>query len=65
MLDETESKTVHKSKKVINREKRSKTLSEVKPVENISKNLESFLEISPMQKEILPLHKLRDHVYEY
>ena len=65
MLDETESKTVHKSKKVINREKRSKTLSEVKPVENISKNLQSFLEISPVQKEVLLSHKLRDHAYEY
>ena len=39
--------------------------SEVKQVENISKNLQSFLEISPMQKEVLPSHKLRDHVYEY
>ena len=51
--------------KVINTGKRSKTLREVKPVENISKNLQIFLEISPMQKEVLPLHKLRDHVYEY
>ena len=66
MLDEIESKTVHKeTKKVINREKRSKTLSEVKPVENISKNLQSFLEISPVQKEVLLSHKLRDHAYEY
>ena len=66
MLDEIESKTVHKeTKKVINREKRSKTLSEVKPVENISKNLQSFLEISPVQKEVLPSHKLRDHAYEH
>ena len=48
MLDEIESKTVHKAEKVIDRGKRSKTLSEVKPVENISKNLQSFLEISPM-----------------
>ena len=52
-------------KKVIDRGKRSKTLSEVKPVENISKNLQSFLEISPVQKILLPLHKLRDHAYEY
>ena len=35
MLDEIESKTVHKAEKVIDRGKRSKTLSEVKPVENI------------------------------
>ena len=54
-----------KTKKVIHREKRSKTLSEVKPVENISKNLQSFLEISTMQKEVLPSHKLQDHVNEY
>ena len=65
MLDEIESKTVHKDKEVIDRGKRSKTLSEVKPVENISKNLQSFLEISPVQKEVLPSHKLRDHAYEY
>ena len=45
--------------------KRSKTLSEVKPVENINKNLRSVLEISPVQKEVLLLHKLRDHAYEY
>ena len=66
MLDEIESKTVHKeTKKVINREKRSKTLSEVKPVENISKNLQSFLEVSPVQKEVLLSNKLRDHAYQY
>ena len=65
MLDEIESKTMQKMKKVIGRGKRSKTLSEVKPVENISKNLQSFLEKSPMQKEVLPSHKLRDHAYEY
>ena len=65
MLDETESKTAHKTKKVINRGKRSKPLSEVKPVENISKNLQSFLEISPMQKEVLPSQKLGDLAYEY
>ena len=53
MLDEIESKTMQKMKKVIGRGKRSKTLSEVKPVENISKNLQSFLEKSPMQKEVL------------
>ena len=35
MLDEIESKTLHKDKKVIYRGKRSKTLNEVKPVENI------------------------------
>ena len=52
-------------KKVINRGKKNKTMSGVKPVKNISKNLQSFLEISPVQKEVLPLHKLQDHVYEY
>ena len=51
MLDEIESKTVHKDKEVIDRGKRSKTLSELKPVENISMNLQSFLEISPMQRK--------------
>ena len=44
---------------MINRGKRSKRLSEVKPVENISKNLHR------LQKEVLLLHKLRDHAYEY
>ena len=33
MLDEKESKSMHKDKKVSDRGKRSKTLSEVKPVE--------------------------------
>ena len=51
--------------KVIDRGKRSETLNEVKPVENISTNLHSFLEISPVQKEVLSLHKLRDHAYVY
>ena len=35
-------------------------MSGVKPVEIIS-----FLEISPVQMEVLPSHKLQDHVYEY
>ena len=52
-------------KKVIDRGERIKALSEIKPVGNINKNLQSFLEISPMQKEVLPSHKLQDHVYEY
>ena len=65
MLDQIESKTLHKDKNVIDRGKRSKTLSEVKPVQNISKNLQSFLEISLVQKILLPSHKLGDHVYEY
>ena len=64
MLDETESKTVHKDEEG-HRGKRCKTLSEVKPVGNINKNLQSFLEIRPVQKEFLPLHKLREHAYEY
>ena len=46
------------------RGKRSKIVSEVMPVENISKNQQSFLEISLVQKEVLLLHKLRDHTYE-
>ena len=53
MLDEIESKTVHKAKKVINRAKRSKIMSEVKPVKNISNNLQKFLEISLAQKKVL------------
>ena len=65
MLDEIESKTIHKDKEGDQQRGKSKTLSEVKPVENISKNLQSFLEISPVQKILLPLHKLRDHAYEY
>ena len=44
---------------------KKKKLSEVKQVKNISKNLQSFLELRPVQKEVLPSHKLRDHVYEY
>ena len=64
MFDETESKTVHKTKKVINRGKRSNTLSNVKPVKNVSKNLQSFLEISLVLKEVLPSHKLQDHLCE-
>ena len=51
MLDETESKIVHKDEGDWKRKK--KMLSEVKPVENISTNLQSFLEISPMEKEVL------------
>ena len=49
-------------KKLIDRGKRSKALSNVKPVGN---NLQNFLEVSPVQKEVLPLHELRDHAYEY
>ena len=65
MLDEIESKTVHKDEEGNHRGKRSKTLSEVNPVENISKNLQSFLETSSVQKEVLLSHKLRDPAYEY
>ena len=57
MLDEIESKTVHKAEKVIHRGKRSKTLREVKSAQNINKNLQSFLEISLVQKEILLSNK--------
>ena len=57
-------KSCIKTKKVIDREKRSKALNEVKPVENISKNLQSFLETTRVQKQVLLLHKLEDHVYE-
>ena len=46
MLNEIESKTVHKDKNEVRQ-------SEAKPVKNISKNLQSFLEISPVQKEVL------------
>ena len=51
--------------KDINIGKRSETLSGINPVKNISKNLQGFLEKSLMQKEVLPSHKLGDHVYEY
>ena len=64
MLDQIESETMNKDKKVIDRGKTSKTLSEVMPVKNISKNLQSFLEINPMEKEVLLSHKLQDHAYE-
>ena len=63
MLDEIESKTVHKDK-VIHRGKRSKTPSEVKPVKNVTKNLQSFLEISPVQKDVLSSCNLQNHAYE-
>ena len=63
MLDEIESKTVHKDEKLINRGKRCKTLSQVKLVENISKNPQSFLEINPVEKEFLHPHKLQNHAY--
>ena len=64
VLDKIESKTVHKTKKVIDRGKRSKTLSEVKLVKNISKNPQSFLEISSVQKEVPLSHKLQDRAYD-
>ena len=64
MLDEIESKTVHKVEEG-DRGERSKTLSDVKPVKNINKNLQRFPEISPVQKEVLLSHKLRDNAYEY
>ena len=57
-------KSCIKTKKVIDREKRSKALNEVKPVENMSKNLQSFLDTTRVQKQVLLLHKLEDHVYE-
>ena len=62
MLDQIESKTMHKDKEGDSQRKTSKTLSEVKPVENISKNLQSFLEISPVQKEVFPSHKLPESI---
>ena len=52
MLDEIESKTVHKAEEG-DRQRKKKTMSEVKPVENINKNLQSFPEIRPVQKEVL------------
>ena len=58
MLDKIESKTIHNTKKVIDRRKRIKTLSEVKLVKNISNNMQSFLEIIPVQKKVLASHKL-------
>ena len=64
MLDEIESKPVHKAEEGDRRGKRSKALGEVKPVENINKNRQSFPEISPVQKEVLLSHKLRDHAYD-
>ena len=39
-------------------------MSEIKPIENISNNLQSCLKISPVQKEVLPVNKLKDHAYE-
>ena len=64
MLDEIESKTVHKDKESLDRGQRSKTMTQVKPVKNISQILQSFLEIIPMEKEELPSHKLEDRAYE-
>ena len=51
-----------KDEKVIYRGKISKTVSAVKPVKNI--RIHSFLEIHPVLREVLPSHKLQDHVYE-
>ena len=65
MLDEIESKTVHKDIEKDRRRNRSTTLGEVKPVESISQNQQSSLEISPVQKEVIPSHKLQDHAHEY
>ena len=53
MLDEIESKNVHRDEEGDRWRKKCKTLSGVKPVENISKNLQTFLEITPVQKEVL------------
>ena len=39
MLDEIESKTVHKDKESLDRRQRSKTMTQVKPVKNISQIL--------------------------
>ena len=39
MLDEIESKTVHKDKESLDRGQRSKTMTQVKPVKNISQIL--------------------------
>ena len=61
MLDEIASKALHKEGDQM---RKKKSLNEVKPVTNINKNPQSFLEISPLQKEVLPSHKLQDHVYE-
>ena len=61
MLDEIESKSMHKDEESDQQGKRSKTLSKLKPVKKISKNLE----ISPVQKEVLSSHKLQDHADEH
>ena len=53
MLDEIESKTVHKHEECDWQRKKSKTLSGVKPVENVSKILQSFQEISPTQNDVI------------
>ena len=50
--------------KVINGLKTSKTMSETKPVKDTNKNPQGFLEVSLVQKEVLPSHKLQNHVYE-
>ena len=64
MFDKIASKLCIKTKKVIIRGKGSKILNDVKPVENISKNPQSFLDRNHVQKEVLPSHKLQDHVFE-
>ena len=52
MLHETQSKTKHKEKEVIDQGKRNKTMNELKPAENIRKNPQSVLDISSVQKEV-------------
>ena len=49
MLDEIQSKTMHKGEE---------------DDQQWKKNLLSFLEIHPLQKDRLPSHKLLDHAYE-
>ena len=53
-----------KTKKVTDRGKRSKTLNKVKPVKNIIKESKEFSGDNFRAKEVVPLHKLQDHVYE-
>ena len=65
MLDEIESKNMHKDKKAVWYQKKKWDTEWSKASWKHKQELQSFLEISSAQKEVLPSHKLQEHEYEY
>ena len=63
MLDEIESKTMHKDEEGDSYRKKKYDTEWSKANQNISKNLQSSLKMSPMQKKGLPSNKLEVHSY--